>query len=120
MRRLWPRSIQGRDTLVATLMAALLLGIVAIVVDAVIQVQIRNDRAAEANRAATRVSSALREGEPRNPIPPDTGGILLQVVNQYGAVIYASREAAGRPPISGHRPPPNDRLQSWAVCPAPG
>ena len=120
MLRLWPRSIRGRDTLLATVMAALLLGMVALGVIAVIQFQIRADRAAEAERAGTRVSSAIRDHTLRNPIPPEGSGILVQVVSSTGHILFASKEAAGRPVFSSHRPPVTERLQSWAACPARG
>ncbi len=114
MRRMWPRSIRGRDTLVATMVSALLLGAVAAGVDTVIQLQVRGDRAADAERAATRTSAAVRDGHLPGPIPPESN-VAVQVVNSEGRVVSSSRELAGRPPISTHRPPVNDRVQSWTT-----
>ncbi|WP_246342720.1 sensor histidine kinase [Actinomadura verrucosospora] len=71
--------------------------------------------------ATRRVSAAVRQGEVQNPLPEGPYGVrLLQVVDADRHVVTASRDAAGRPPISTVVPPPENRLKRLYACPAHG
>ncbi|WP_307801166.1 sensor histidine kinase [Actinomadura violacea] len=69
--------------------------------------------------ATRRVSAAVRQGAIQNPLPEGPYGVrLLQVVDAGRNVVTASRDAAGRPPISSVVPPPDNRLERLYACPA--
>ncbi|GES20851.1 hypothetical protein Aple_037470 [Acrocarpospora pleiomorpha] len=69
----------------------------------------------ETQRASTEWIGSFEPGR----IPssaPSTSVDLLQLVDSRGQVVAASKVAAGLPPLSTLRPPPDDRIQSGTVC----
>ncbi|MEU5877191.1 HAMP domain-containing sensor histidine kinase [Spirillospora sp. NPDC047279] len=115
--RLRPRSIRARDTLVAAVLAALVLGGVAVAID----LAIRNGTEArilqETQLAARRTSASVRDGTLASPIPDDSGGrILIQVVGPGGHVLDSTPAAARRAPLSTLWPPVGERVQDRVEC----
>ncbi|WP_067802491.1 sensor histidine kinase [Actinomadura formosensis] len=115
--RMRPRSIRARDTLIAAVIAALVFGITAAVVDLAVRGAVRTDRLQETQAGARRVSGALRDGTLKRVIPDDTRGrVLIQVVEPGGLVTNATPAAAGRPPVSGVWPSSNQRIRDFTEC----
>ncbi|HXA62858.1 MAG TPA: HAMP domain-containing sensor histidine kinase [Streptosporangiaceae bacterium] len=115
--RMRPQSIRARDTLVATILSALVLTVLAAgsakQVRQMTQMRLKGD----VRQAATQISGA-RRGRPFPPGPiPDFGGVdYVQVVNVHGQVVAATRRGAKMPLLSSFRPPPTDRIKTSTVC----
>src|SRR5262245_14919754 len=96
--RLRPRSIRVRDTLIATVISMFAIGVPAAAVDVAIRNAAQEHYLREVQIAARRVSTAVQERQPLvSPLPPDPTGVdLIQVVDENGRVVHATRDAAGR------------------------
>lgn len=115
--RLRPRSIRVRDTLIAAVLAALVLGAVAAGVDVLLRNAIKEHLLRETQLAARRISAGIRDGTLPSPIPEDASGVkLIQVVDARGRVINSTLAARGRPAMSTMRPPPRDRVRDVVEC----
>ncbi|MFA1546635.1 HAMP domain-containing sensor histidine kinase [Actinomadura chokoriensis] len=112
-----PRSIRARDTLIAAVIAALVLGVTAAGVDLAVRGGIRADLLHQTQADARRVSGGVRDGSLEGAIPDDGGGrILIQVVEPGGRVTNATSAAAGRPPVSRLWPSSNLRVRDFTEC----
>ncbi|MFG2087039.1 MULTISPECIES: sensor histidine kinase [unclassified Spirillospora] len=112
-----PRSIRGRDTLVASVIAALVFGITAIGVDVAVRSAVNADVLRQTQVEGRRVSGGVRDGTLEGPIADDTrGGVLIQVVAPGGRVTNATPEVAGRPPVSRLWPSSNLRVRDYTEC----
>ncbi|WP_242908270.1 sensor histidine kinase [Actinomadura terrae] len=115
--RILPRSIRTRDTLIAAVLAVLVLGITAVGVDLAVRATTQADLLQEIQVAARRSSGGVRDGSLVTPIPDDTGGrILVQVVGPGGHVLDATPAATGRPPASRVWPPAAMRVRDFVEC----
>lgn len=115
-----PRTIRGRDTLITVVVAALVSAVLAIGADVLIRSEESDFAFTRTEVATRRVSAAVRQGGPQNPLAEGPYGVrLLQVVDAGRHVTNSSRAAAGLPPISTVVPPPDNRLQRLYACPAP-
>jgi signal transduction histidine kinase len=118
--RLRPRSIRARDTLVATVLAAVAFGAVAVGIDLAVRNATEARLLQETQLAARRTSASVRDGTLASPIPDDSGGrILIQVVAPGAHVLDSTPSAAGRPPVSSIWPPRNERVQDRVDCEGP-
>ncbi|MBO2452902.1 HAMP domain-containing protein [Actinomadura barringtoniae] len=118
--RLRPRSIRGRDTLVATVLAAVAFGAVAVGIDLAVRNGTEARLLQETQLAARRTSASVRDGTLASPIPDDSGGrILIQVVAPGAHVLDSTPSAAGRPPVSSIWPSRNERVQDHVDCDGP-
>jgi signal transduction histidine kinase len=115
--RLRPRSIRARDTLLASLLSGVVLSVLGVGAIILIRDRITNDLLDQVQRTARRVSADVRAGIAPQPLIGDSDVKLIQVVDSSGKVINATIEAQNRPPITTYRPPPNDRIRDWLVCP---
>ncbi|MBC6459598.1 ATP-binding protein [Actinomadura sp. HBU206391] len=116
--RLTPRpgSIRARYTLTATALTLLLLAIVGISLDLAIRERIKAQVFSEAERVASQWSAAARIGAVPHAIPAFTRINLIQLVDARDRVLNSSRAAAGRPALSTHRPPSDDRFNHLTEC----
>ncbi|MBT2207364.1 MULTISPECIES: ATP-binding protein [Actinomadura] len=115
--RILPRSIRTRDTLIAAVLAVLVLGITAVGVDLAVRATVKADLLQEIQVAARRSSGGVRDGSLVTPIPDDTGGrILVQVVGPGGHVLDATPAATGRPPVSRLWPSSTVRVRDYVEC----
>jgi len=119
--RLRPHSIRGRDTVLATVFAAVVLALLATGSDLVIREHYKQQVSNRTRIAATQVTSAVRDGTLRSPIPHTIPGAdYLQVIGPDRRVLNTSAKAAGRPPLAPLFPPANSRVREATECPAPG
>ncbi|MFC6884227.1 MULTISPECIES: sensor histidine kinase [Actinomadura] len=119
--RMRPRSIRARDTLVAAVLAALVLGAIATAVDLSMRNTVKGDLLQQTQLAARRASGGVRDGTLATPIPDDTGGrVLVQVVGAGGHVLDSTPAAAGRPPLSRLWPSANVRVRDVIECEGKG
>ncbi|MEU8344612.1 HAMP domain-containing sensor histidine kinase [Spirillospora sp. NPDC048832] len=115
--RMRPRSIRARDTLVAAVIAAFVLGLTAAGLDVAVRVDVKADLLRETQVDARRVSGGVRDGSLEGAIPDDTEGrLLIQVVEPGGRVTNATPAAEGRPPVSNLWPSSNLRVRDFTVC----
>ena len=118
--RLRPRSIRGRDTLVATVLAAVAFGAAAVGIDLAVRNGTEARLLQETQLAARRTSASVRDGTLASPIPDDSGGrILIQVVAPGAHVLDSTPSAAGRAPVSSIWPSRNERVQDHVDCDGP-
>ncbi|MDX6742511.1 sensor histidine kinase [Actinocorallia sp. A-T 12471] len=114
--RWWPRSIRVRDTVVAALLAAVVIGLIAVGVTSLFRRTVQAQIFDEAERVARRVSADVRADRVDSPIPSSAAVHLIQVIDQSGRVVQASADARDLPPLSQLRPPPDDRLARRIEC----
>jgi signal transduction histidine kinase len=113
-----PQSIQARYTAIVTTLTVVVLIAVGASLALAIRYRIQGEIFYNAQRVAGQIGAAVRNGNVRHPIPAATDAGLIQLVDTRGRVVDASRQAAGRPPLSRFRPPPGDRLQKRTECSA--
>jgi signal transduction histidine kinase len=118
--RLWPRSIRARDTLLAALLSGVVLSVLGLCAIVLIRDRITNDVLDGVQSAARRVSAEVRAGTAPQPLIGDTEIQMIQVVDRSGKVTNATVLSRDRPPISTLRPPPNERVHDWTMCPVSG
>ncbi|WP_030163593.1 sensor histidine kinase [Spirillospora albida] len=115
--RMRPRSIRARDTIVAAVLAVLVLGLCASGIDMAIRTRVTDDLLRSAQIDARRVSGGVRDGTLRTPIPDGGHGrILIQVVAPDGRVVNATPAAAGRAPVSRLHPSSGMRVRDLVEC----
>ncbi|NDU74951.1 HAMP domain-containing protein [Actinomadura sp. DSM 109109] len=115
--RMRPRSIRARDTLVAAVIAALVLGVSAIGVDIAVRSAVKADLMRRTQVAARRVSGGVRDGTLEGAIRDRSRDrVLIQVVEPGGRVTNATPAATDRPPVSRLWPPSNMRVQDFTEC----
>ncbi|MEO3823226.1 HAMP domain-containing sensor histidine kinase [Actinomadura sp. B10D3] len=115
--RVRPRSIRARDTLVAAVIAALVLGVTAIGADYAVRSAVKADLLRETQVDARRVSGAVRDGTLEGPIRDDSRGrVLVQVVEPGGRVANATPAATDMPPVSRLWPSSNLRVRDFTTC----
>ena len=122
--RMRPRSIRTRDTLVAAVLAAFVLGVSAAGADIAVRSAVKADLLRGAQVEGRRVSGGIRDGtlerrlagETRR-LPDDTRGrILVQVVEPGGRVDNSTSAATDRPPVSRLWPSSNLRVRDYTEC----
>ncbi|MBW8483001.1 sensor histidine kinase [Actinomadura parmotrematis] len=115
--RLRPRSIRGRDTLVAAVLALLVFGAIAAAADVSARNATDAARLQDVQLAARRASGGVRDGTLATPIPDDSRGrVLVQVLGPGGHLLDATPAAAGRPAPTRRWPPPAERVQDFTEC----
>ncbi|MEV3923325.1 sensor histidine kinase [Actinomadura coerulea] len=115
--RMRPRSIRARDTLVAAVIAALVLGATAIGADVAVRSAVKAELLRRTQVDARRVSGGVRDGTLEGAIRDDSRGrVLIQVVEPGGRVTNATPAATDRPPVSRLWPPSNMRVQDFTEC----
>jgi len=115
--RMRPRSIRARDTLVAAVIAALVLGVTAIGVDVAVRSAVKAELLRRTQVDARRVSGGVRDGTLEGRIRDESRGlVLIQVVEPGGRVTNATPAATDRPPVSRLWPPSNMRVQDFTEC----
>jgi signal transduction histidine kinase len=116
--RMGPDSIRIRDTLIATVLAGVVLTAIAVAVNYTVHHAVRESAWHDAEVAARQVGEALRDGRPRRLLPAGSGTPLIQVVDARGAVIAASPAAAAMGVLSTVRPSPAEQVVELTACPA--
>jgi signal transduction histidine kinase len=115
--RMRPRSIRVRDTLVAAVIAALVLGLSAAGADVAMRSTVKADLLRETQVDARRVSGGVRDGTLEGAIPDETRGrVAVQVVEPGGRVTNATAAATDRPPVSRLWPSSNLRVRDFDEC----
>lgn len=115
--RMRPRSIRTRDTLVAAVLAALVLGITAVGADIAVRSAVEADLLRGAQVEGRRTSGGVRDGSLDGQLPDDTRGrVLVQVVEPGGRVANATPAATDRPPVSRLWPSSNLRVRDYTEC----
>jgi signal transduction histidine kinase len=114
--RLWPRSIRARDTLIATVISAVLLTMLAAGVDVAVRRSIVNAVWNDSQRAATKVVAHLRKKTLTDPIPAYNGIPLIQVLDMRGRLVHASVAGSRVPPISTYRPSLDEPVRNFFSC----
>ncbi|TDD21293.1 HAMP domain-containing histidine kinase [Actinomadura sp. KC06] len=115
--RMRPRSIRARDTLIAAVIAALVLGVAAMGVDFALRTRIETDLLQGTQVEGRRVSGGVRDGTLEGQIADETRGrILIQVVEPGGRVTNATPAATDRPPVSRLWPSSNVRVRDYIEC----
>ncbi|MGH3242626.1 MAG: sensor histidine kinase [Spirillospora sp.] len=115
--RMRPRSIRARDTLIAAVIAALVLGVAAAGVDFAVRTAVKADLLRGVQVEARRVSGGVRDGSLEGQIADDSRGrIMVQVVEPGGRVTNATQSATGRPPVSRLWPSSNLRVRDYTEC----
>jgi signal transduction histidine kinase len=115
--RLRPRSIRVRDTLIASVISALVLIGTAVAVDLAIRGAMERRVVLSVLRVADGVRAATQRGALHTPIPADPRVDSIQVVDGAGRVLDSTPAMAGRGPISTARPGPYRDSQLLTVCP---
>ncbi|GAA3954925.1 hypothetical protein GCM10023085_41700 [Actinomadura viridis] len=116
--RLRPRSIRSRDTLIAAVLAALVLGAIAAATDVAVRVAVGARLLEDTQRAGRQISAGVRDGTLTGSRLPDPSGgrILVQVVGPGGRIVAATPAAQGRPPISRLWPTRDERVRDLIEC----
>ncbi|RFS87149.1 HAMP domain-containing protein [Actinomadura spongiicola] len=115
--RMRPRSIRARDTIIAAVIAALVLGITAVGVDVTVRTVVKADLMQNTQVPGRRISAAVRDGSLEGQIPDGTRGrVLVQVVEPGGRVTNATPAAASLPPVSRLWPSSNVRIRDYTEC----
>ncbi|GAA4239534.1 hypothetical protein GCM10022254_60030 [Actinomadura meridiana] len=115
--RMRPRSIRARDTLIAAVIAALVLGATAAGVDFAVRTTVKADLLKRAQVEGRKVSGGVRDGSLDGPIPDETGGrVLIQVVEPGGHVTNTTPAAPHTVPVSRLWPSSNVRVRDYIEC----
>jgi len=111
-----PQSLRARYTMAATALSFLVLTGAGASLDMVIRHKLETDACAETRRVAGLWSTAMRNGDVPHTIPVFNQVKLVQVVDSRDRVVEASKPAAGMPPLSAVRPPPDNPIQKLTEC----
>ncbi|MFD0887310.1 sensor histidine kinase, partial [Streptosporangium algeriense] len=78
--------------------------------------RVRSELTDQAAAASRRITTMIDDQRFTGPIPPQGDVRLLQVVDNQGRVVAASRRLEGRPPLTGARPAGGDSRVDDRVC----
>ncbi|MDH2424464.1 HAMP domain-containing sensor histidine kinase [Sphaerisporangium sp. TRM90804] len=106
-----PRSIRARYTLAVTAFSMIALSVIGGCLDVLVRNRVQADLFDTTQRVAAEWISTMRGGDVGRVAPISDEVDLLQVVDSANRVIGANEHAAGRAPLSGVRPPVQDRIQ---------
>ncbi|MGI8334913.1 HAMP domain-containing sensor histidine kinase [Actinomadura scrupuli] len=116
--RLSPRSIRARDTLIATVVSAVLLTMLAVGVDVAVRRSIVNTIFNDSQRAATKVVAEIRKDALTDPVPAYNGIPLIQVFDMRKRLVHASAAGARVRPLSAYQPSLDEPVRNFAACDA--
>ncbi|MEV0143584.1 MULTISPECIES: ATP-binding protein [unclassified Nonomuraea] len=119
MSRKWARSLRGRVTLVATLVAAILLIPVGIGAVTVTRTWVAASVAADTRNTAERIAAETRAGtqwRAGRVAAPDPTVPLIQIVASDGTITAVSDAALAMPRLSDVWPTPDNRVISTTRC----
>jgi signal transduction histidine kinase len=116
--RLRPWSIRVRDTVIATVISAVVLIGTGVAVDLYIRGAAERRVNLAVLRVGDQVRTAVRRGTLPAPIPADPRVDSIHVVDGRGRVVSSTTSAVGRPPITSARPGPDRDAVLLTVCPA--
>ncbi len=111
-----PRSIRARGTLVATVVAAVLLTALAAVSDWALRTVVYSEARHYADVTADRVAGGVRAHGVQPLIEPGSRISLIQVIDAQGKVVGATAAATKLPPLTKVRPPPGVREMEFDRC----
>lgn len=103
MKRIYPRSIRARLTVLASLIAAVVLTSTAVITLATLPGSLRGAVQNRVELDVRRVASDARTTQLRSLLPTSPRVHLLQVVSREGTVLAASHNLRGKPPITDFR-----------------
>ncbi|MEV5323396.1 HAMP domain-containing sensor histidine kinase [Nonomuraea sp. NPDC052634] len=107
-------SVQARLILMTALLSLASLTGVAVAADLIVREKVESEVYQSTQRAASDWIAAMDTSTPQ---PVTTAEVnLLQLVDATGRVVAASRDAAGRPPISTLWPGSDDRIKHGREC----
>lgn len=110
-----PRSIRGRFTLGAAVVALIVFSLIGAGLDVTIRTRMQDRIFRETQSVATDWAGSVNPVSA--PRPPVASGVdLLQLIDSHNRVVAASKTLARRPPLSPMRPPDDDRIQDGTVC----
>ncbi|MEV6985829.1 ATP-binding protein [Sphaerisporangium sp. NPDC051017] len=113
----WPRSIRGRVTLLALVLAAVFLIPLAVAAGTVIRNAVAASLTRETREAASHTAVAYREGTLRDPIPPVVRDEdVIQLIGPGGHVLASTENARGMPPVGDVRPASPQRMTDFSTC----
>ncbi|GGO08529.1 hypothetical protein GCM10010116_17280 [Microbispora rosea subsp. aerata] len=116
-RRLRPRSIRGRITVLVTALATVLLIPTGLLGGVLARRAFDTAVWLDAQQEAALTAAAWRSGHLRHVITPQVAGIsLVQVVAPNRRVLAASAAARGKPPLSSFWPPQRDPIRDLQPC----
>lgn len=113
---LWPRSIRARGTLVATIVAAVLLCALGVTAAWLFRKAMYDEAREYATAAAGRAVDVVESGDEGAVLRPDPHAPLIQVVDANGKVVKATPTAAGLPPLTTRRPSAGSRASAFEKC----
>ncbi|WP_214102955.1 sensor histidine kinase [Acrocarpospora catenulata] len=114
------RSIRGRLTLGAMVIAVLVLIPIAIAADLAVRYYISQLAWDETTTAASGVVSKIQSGHLTTPIPANGPINLIQAVAPGGRIVATTNAARDLPALSPVWPSPQNRIQMLVSCPLPG
>ncbi|SDJ97002.1 sensor histidine kinase [Nonomuraea jiangxiensis] len=110
----YPRSLRGRSTLAASLLALAVLGALGGAASLAIRHALSDYAFVQAELVADQWSAAARTVPPQtlpDPLPASGDIDLVQIVGTRGDVLAASATARGRPALTHVRPAPDDPVR---------
>ncbi len=110
------RSIQKRYTTAVAVLSLLFTVLGGVSLDLAIRYRVEDRVFFDAEQVAALWSAQVRNGTLPRTAPVAGTVDLVQLVDARGRVVDASPAATGRPPLSGFRPGPDDRLQRRVEC----
>ncbi len=111
-----PRSIRARGTLLATVVAAVLLCVLGVTASRLFRTLTYEEARGHAEAKATKVVEDVRSGTVGPSIEPDPNVPIAQVLDANGKVIKSTPGAVNLPPLSTRRPPPDARVATFDRC----
>ncbi|WP_433247806.1 sensor histidine kinase [Streptosporangium sp. CA-135522] len=109
------RSIQGRATLAALVLTAVVLGIGVLTMSLGVRTKVQNEIIETVAKAARQTYEVVSKGSPVDALP--TNGVdRLQVITRDGRIVLSSPALKGHPPISDMWPAPDDSRVDGTSC----
>ncbi|WP_433498039.1 sensor histidine kinase [Sphaerimonospora sp. CA-214678] len=116
-----PRSLRGNITLLATLLATVLMVPAGVLGMIVTRQALTDEMWTDAREQASITAAAVRSGRLADPVMPQVSGIdLIQVVGPGKRVVASSPHARGLPPLSTVWPSGHDSREDVEACSAGG
>ncbi|MEV0594584.1 sensor histidine kinase [Nonomuraea cavernae] len=110
MKRIFPRSIRARLTMIAMLVAAVLFCLTAVVTLSTVPANLRGVEQSRLELAVRRVASDVRMGQLSSTLQTPSQVQLLQVVSADGRILAVSEGRRPEPSLAAVKPPANETV----------